>query len=132
MGTVLQRYVRFLSYVGAVYILWLAFHILLSKQNKDENDKSDCNFWTGLLLQVTNVKVIIFCITALSSYALPYTNSFFTLLLIGLFLPLTGPTCNLAWLYTGVSLQKVFEKYQRPINIIMAVSLVICAISLIL
>lgn len=62
---------------------------------------------------------------------LPYTKSFKSILLVGIVLPFTGPICNLAWLFTGAALQRFFEKYERPIDIVMAVSLFYCAASLI-
>lgn len=130
LGAVMQQYVTVLSYIGAAYILWLAFHILKSGNQADASSAKSCNFATGLMLQATNAKVIVFCITALSAYVLPYSHSFGRLLLVGMFLPLTGPSCNLIWLFAGLTLQKYFERYSRVINIVMALSLVVCAISL--
>ena len=73
LGSVLNQYVGILSWVGAAYILWLAWHMLRSSSGEAENDVTYPCFRTGLLVQLTNVKVIIFCITALSSFVLPYT-----------------------------------------------------------
>ena len=84
-----------------------------------------------MLVQLTNVKVILFCITALSGYVLPYNSSLWALLPVGLFLPLTGPVCNLVWLFAGASLQKLFANHRRTVDIVMALSLVLCAASLV-
>ena len=77
------------------------------------------------------MKVIIFCVTALSGYVLPYTRSLWALLPVGLFLPFTGPVCNLVWLFAGASLQKLFSSHRQAVNIAMALSLVLCAASLV-
>lgn len=131
LGTVMDKYVRSLSFVGAAYILWLAWHILRSSGTEAENDKGYPCFRTGLLVQFTNVKIMVACLTALSSFVLPYTNSFWTLLGVGLFLPFTGPLANLVWLFAGASLQKLFTDHRKAIDIIMAASLALCAVSLI-
>ena len=68
---------------------------------------------------------------ALSSFVLPYTKDFLSLLLVGAFLPFTGPVCNLAWLFAGVKLQKLFQQHRMVISLLMALSLAYCAISLV-
>lgn len=131
LGAVLDRYVRILSFIGAAYILWLAWHILRSSEVEVENDKELPCFRTGLLVQLTNVKVMVSCLTALSSFVLPYTDSFWALLGAGLFLPFTGPIANLVWLFTGASLQKLLMNHRKIVDIVMACSLALCAVSLI-
>ena len=42
------------------------------------------------------------------------------------------PVCNLAWLFTGVKLQRLFRRHKKVISILMAISLVYCAVSLVL
>ena len=131
LGSVLNQYVGILSWVGAAYILWLAWHMLRSSSGEAENDVTYPCFRTGLLVQLTNVKVIIFCITALSSFVLPYTDSWLVLFLTGAFLPFTGPFLNLVWLFAGASLQKLFAGHHRAVDTVMAISLALCACSLV-
>ena len=132
LGTLLNQYVGYLSWVGAAYILWMAWHILRSSGVQAEGDAATPCFRTGLLVQLTNVKVMVFCLTALSSFVLPYSTSIWALLAVGLFLPLTGPMANLVWLFAGASLQKLFLNHRRAVDIAMAASLALCAVSLVL
>ena len=46
-------------------------------------------------------------------------------------MPFTGPIANLLWLFAGASLQKLFENHRRTVDIVMAIALVLCAISLV-
>lgn len=131
LGTVLNEYVGILSWIGAAYILWLAWHMLHSSGIKVSDDRNRPCFRTGFLLQLTNVKVIISCMTALSSFVLPYSSSFWVLLAVGCFLPFTGPIANLVWLFAGVSMQKLFSNHQKTVDIVMAASLALCAVSLV-
>lgn len=132
LGALLSGYVAYLSWVGAAYLLWMAWHMLRSAGvPQAQSDPAYPSFRTGLLVNLTNVKVMIFCITALSSYVLPNTQSFFILLAVGLFMPLTGPIANLVWLFAGASLQKLFAQHRRAVDLVMAVSLALCALSLV-
>lgn len=45
---------------------------------------------------------------------------------------LGGPVANLVWLFAGAGMKRFFEKYQKPVNIVMAISLVICAVSIVM
>lgn len=156
LGEKLNNYVSYFAYIGAAYILWLAFKIFRDDRtaqdyekvyNASDDDEIDygfddleyetlkdapCNFYSGLLVQLSNVKIMVFCLTALSSYVLPHTQSFKTLLLVGIFLPFTGPIANLVWLFAGEKLQGLFERHGKILNALMALSLVLCALNLIL
>lgn len=131
LGAALSEYVGVLSWVGAAYLLWMAWHMLRPGSGDPDRDPAAPSFLTGLLVNLTNVKVIIFCIAALSSYVLPYNGSIWALLPVGIFLPFTGPLCNLVWLFAGASLQKLFASHRKTVDIAMALSLVLCAVSLV-
>lgn len=130
LGAVLDRYVGVLSWVGAAYILWMAWHMLRPAKSGGR-DPAAPSFRTGLLVQLTNVKIMVFCMTALTSYVLPHTHSFWRLLAVGLFLPFTGPVANLVWLFAGASLQKLLTDHRRAVDITMAAALALCAVSLV-
>ena len=131
LGAALDRYVGALSWVGAASLLWMAWHMLRPGGVDPDRDPAAPTFVTGLLVNLTNVKVIIFCIAALSGYVLPYNSSIWALLAVGLFLPFTGPVCNLVWLFAGASLQKLFARHRRTVDVAMALSLALCAVSLV-
>ncbi len=131
LGAALNEYVGILSWVGAAYILWMAWHTLRSAGGQRAHDPAAPCFRTGILIQLTNVKVMVSCLTILTGYVLPHNRSFWALLAVGLFLPFTGPIANLVWLFAGAALQKVFANHRRTIDIIMAIALALCAVSLI-
>lgn len=140
IGTAFQKYVRLFTFVGAAYILYLAFHVLTDQEDptkecvKTTNQKSlqDGTFLFGFLLQLTNVKIIIFCLSALTGYILPYRSDLLSLLAVGFLLPFTGPICNLVWLFSGVKLSRFYTGHRKIVNAIMAFSLFFCAVSMLL
>ncbi len=131
LGAALNEYVGFLSWIGAAYILWMAWHTLRSSGVQANQDPAKPTFRSGLFLQLTNVKIMIYCLTAMTGYVLPYTRSFWSLLAVGLFMPFTGPIANLLWLFAGASLQKLFENHRKVVDITMAIALALCAVSMV-
>lgn len=135
VGTALNQYVKWFSFIGAAYLVYLSIHMLMQNYSEDDASKTKLNepgFIRGIFVQLTNVKVLLTLSTSLSSYILPYSQNLWVLLLFGFLLIFTGPVCNLVWLFAGLSLQKLFVKHQKLVNIIMAISLFACAISLVI
>ncbi len=132
LGTMLNQYVGLLSWVGAAYLLWMAWHTLRSSSGPEGSAPEAPGFWSGLLVNLTNVKVMIFCLMALASFVLPHAKSFWPLLAAGLFLPFTGPLANLVWLFAGAALQKLFANHRKAVDIGCAAALALCAVSLVL
>lgn len=132
LGNIISDYVGCLAWVGAAYLLWMAWHMLRSAGGVlAETDPAYPSFRSGLLVQLTNVKVMIYCLTAQTAYVLPYTQKFPPLLAVALFLPFTGPMANLVWLFAGASLQKLFAQHRKTVDLVMALSLALCAVSLV-
>lgn len=130
LGAVLHQWLRILPFIGAGYILWLAWQIWHSSETAAEA-KAHCNFLTGQLVQLTNPKIMIFCVTALTTYVLPYTDNYWRLLSVAVILPFTGPVENLVWLFAGSALQSFYQSRQKALNTVMALLLVICAVSIV-
>lgn len=130
-GTALHEKLWIFSLIGFVYIMWLAVHMLKSDV-KETDGNSNCNFVSGLLVQLTNVKIMVFCITTLGAYVLPYNGTLQNLILVACILPFIGPVTNLVWIFAGDRLKNLFQNHQKTINVILAVSLMICAFNLLL
>lgn len=136
IGNALEENAGILSVLGAAYIFWLAVHLLREKQVADESPikitdgKISQYFRRGVFVQLTNVKIMFFCVTVQTTFLLPYNHSLTSAILLALILPFIGPVCNLAWLFTGAALQRFFVNYQKQVNVVMAVSLALCAVSL--
>ena len=71
LGTVMDRYVGILSWVGAAYILWMAFHMLKSSGVSAEDDPAAPTFLRGLLVQLTNVKIMEFLLEPVGGGVVP-------------------------------------------------------------
>jgi threonine/homoserine/homoserine lactone efflux protein len=122
-----------LKILGVAYMLYLAFKILTSKSSANTNDKSNKNlFLVGIMLQFVNPKGILFGLTVVSTFILPYYNSYSSYLLFSIFLGIVGLMSTFSWCLFGAMFQKLLLKYNRMFNIIMAVLLVFSAISIVI
>ena len=127
LGEVMGHYVIYLKYFGVAYILWLAWK-MLRYQGVDNAEAKDCTFTSGLIMQLTNAKMLLFELTVFTTYVLPYSDRFIHLFLVAPLLLLAGPGANFAWLYAGAYLRRFLHKYRQQVDIIMALLLVGCAL----
>lgn len=122
-----------LSILGVGYMLYLAYKILTSKDSEDRNDGSNKNFFLiGTLLQFVNPKGILFGITVVATFILPYYTSYFSYFVFSLFLGMVGFLSTFSWSLFGSIFQKFLLQYRKQFNIIMAALLVYSAISIFL
>lgn len=117
-----------LKYVGAAYILWLAIHVARSRPEAQES--RPMSFWKGFFLQFMNVKIILYAITIYTGYVLPMEPGLASLLVHAAAITVIGAAGFVTWAAAGGVFQKFLTKYYRPFNILMAVILAWCAISL--
>lgn len=118
-----------MKYIGAAYILWLAVHIAFGRPAADTVEKS-ASWMKGFLLQFVNVKIYLFGITALTGYVTDYSASLWVLLLFEIIIATIGTIATLTWVGMGVLIQKVYQKYYRVINMILALTLLECVYSM--
>lgn len=119
--------------IGAVYILYLAWKIYKSEPNTDNDyEKTTNTFISGMLLQFVNIKGILFCLTTLSTFIIPYYRSVFEIILFCIAISFVALISNLCWSLFGSLFQRFIRKNNKMINTIMALLLVYCAVSLFL
>lgn len=129
----------YLRYLGAVYLIYLAWSVIRSKpMNIDEVNKKNIasnpkkDFWKGFILQFVNVKIIIYGITAFSSFVLPNYQNLNIIICFALFLSFVGSFATFIWAIAGQKLTVFLNKHFRIVNIVMGVLLIYCAVSLFL
>ncbi|MGS4992549.1 LysE family transporter [Bacillus cereus] len=122
-----------LKILGVAYMLYLAFKIITSKGRADHNEKNNKNLFTvGIFIQFVNPKGILFGLTVVSTFILPYYNSYSSFLLLSLFLGIVGLLSTFSWSLFGSIFQKSLVKHNQLFNIIMAVLLVFSAVSIVI
>lgn len=125
----------FMTYVGAAYIFWLAWNTYKSVPNNNDNEtniKHTNRYLSGVLLQFVNPKGILYAITTVSTFIVPYYKPGFIYIAIAIFLSSMAFVSNCCWGLFGSVFQRLFIKNYKIINTVMALLLLYCAISLFL
>ncbi len=121
-----SRFTLVLGWIGAAYILWLAWQIAKSKPATGTPSVEPVGFWASLGLQFVNVKIILYGITALSTFVLPVTREPVWLISVSLLLAAIGALGNLCWALAGHLFQRLFLLYGRQLNWMLAALLGLC------
>lgn len=127
IGIAIGGYVSYLKYAGAAYLVCLAYKIYKRNGQMSERD-SEGSFWGGMIVQMTNAKMLLFELAAFSTFVLPYSNRLADLLEVSAWLALAGPGGNLAWLLAGSYLRGFFAQYGRQVDVFSAIALILCAL----
>jgi cysteine/O-acetylserine efflux protein len=117
--------------LGAGYMLYLAIKIITSKNSENNDDAGKYNsFLAGMLLQFVNPKGVLYGITVVGTFILPYHTSIVSLLLFSLFLGVVGFMSTSSWSLFGSMFQTFLAKYRNQFNVVMALLLVYSAVSI--
>ena len=120
--------IHWLSWAGAAYILWLALKIATSPATNDDLRSEPISFWASFGLQFVNVKIILYGVTALSTFVLPQTQALSWVVGVSVLLAMIGTFGNVCWALAGHLFQRLFRQYGRQLNIVLALLLVYCAV----
>lgn len=109
-------------------MIYLAIVILYKKPGGKKNDQeSGSSFLSGFMLQFINPKVILYAITVISTFVIPYTESSTSLVLFALFLGFIGFVSTSSWALFGAMFQTFLAKHDRLFSIAMALLLLYSA-----
>jgi cysteine/O-acetylserine efflux protein len=121
-----------MRYIGAAYILYLAFGILKASYTFTDNDTKPLGFMHGLILQILNPKLMIYAFTLFSAFLAPITNNALFLLLAITTLAAISFCATSTWALFGTTIKNYLHspRLNMAINILLSLSLVYVAISL--
>lgn len=122
-----------LAYIGAGYILWLAYKVFKSNHdNAEGEDAGGKNYVQGVLMQFVNPKAILFSLTIVSSFIAPYYDS--AVLLTGFAVAMAGVAfiATGCWALFGSVFKRILVRHTKIMNMVMVLLLVYAAVSLIL
>ena len=123
---------RPMLFVGAAYMLWLAWKTLRrSGEISEKETKGD--FLTGFSMQFVNPKIMLYGIMSYEAYILPvFEGNYPVLLLFALALTSVGFVNGLLWSAGGSLFKRLFSEHGKIVNTLMALLLLYCAVKLLL
>jgi cysteine/O-acetylserine efflux protein len=121
-----------LHYIGAIYILWLAYETLRMSYTFEEGDQTLMGFTRGLLLQVLNPKVVIYGLALYSTFLLPITDNLFYTIISAIFLATVALSSTSVWALFGSAIRNYLKnpKVRQLVNLALSLLLVYTAIEL--
>ena len=123
---------RPMLFVGAAYMLWLAWKTLRrSGEISEKETKGD--FLTGFSMQFVNPKIMLYGIMSYEAYILPvFEGNYPVLLLFAFVLSSVGFVNGLLWSSGGSLFKRLFSEHGKIVNTLMALLLLYCAVKLLL
>jgi cysteine/O-acetylserine efflux protein len=121
-----------MRYVGAGYILYLAFGILKASYSFTEEITDPLGFSHGFMLQIMNPKLMVYAFTLFSAFLAPITMNLIVSILTAIILAGISFCATSVWALFGTAIQAYLHKprLKTIVNIILSLSLVYTALSL--
>ena len=116
--------------LGAAYMLYLAWKVWKSSADLHTDGGKEASFISGMILQFANPKIYIYAITAMSLYILPVYQTTLSLAGFAVILSLIGASGCFIWAVFGAAFCKFFSRHAKPVNTVMALLLVYCALAI--
>lgn len=120
----------YMQLLGAAYMLYLAWKVWKTSSDLEVESRKESSFLSGMVLQFMNPKIYIYAITAMSLYILPLYHSVVALIVFVLILTIIGASGSYVWALFGSAFCRFFVKHTKGVNLVMALLLVYCAVSL--
>ena len=129
LGELVPQIIPVAKYVGAAYILYLAYRTFVRSPGGQDTDKASrpLTCVNGFLLQFLNVKILMLGIAAYSGYILPTGFSVPAVLCFALIMAACAGTGNLIWATAGTLLLPLYKRHYKLVNGVMALLLLWCA-----
>ena len=133
LGTFIPKIAPVFRFVGAGYILYLAYMTLRRKPVDMEGagQGEPLHFRDGFLLQFLNVKVIMLGLASYPGYFLSAGGGPALVALFAVSMTVCCGLGNLLWGALGQVLCPIYNRYYKGVNAVMALLLVYCAMKII-
>ncbi len=119
-----------LRYVGAGYILYLAWGIWRASYTFSERESKPLGFGHGLLLNVSNPKLVVYAFTLFASFLAPIAGQAAWLSVAALLLAAVSAVATSVWAFFGAAIKARLRdpRFTRWVNGALALFLVYAAL----
>ncbi len=123
---------RYLRWVGALYILWLAITILRSNRSLEDAKDVSGAFIKGFALQLCNPKVAVYGLTLFSTFLAAVSRQADLLFLYALIFAGTAFVATSTWALCGAAIKNRLgnDRFRKAINLLLSLMLIYTAIDL--
>ena len=132
MLTLIPASEKYLRWIGAMYILWLAVTILRSNNTMEETKEAPKAFSKGFVLQLFNPKVAVYGLTLFSTFLATLSDQAGLLALFAFLFASTAFIATSTWALCGAAIKNRLsnDSFRKRINILLSLMLIYTAIDL--
>jgi cysteine/O-acetylserine efflux protein len=122
-----------MRYVGAAYILYLAYGVLRASYAFTESNQRPLGFLHGLALNVLNPKLIVYAFTLFTAFLAPLSRDMARVFLAAVLLAATSFCSTSLWALFGTAIRTYLHdpRWRMAVNIVLCLLLVYTALTLV-
>ncbi|GKU84133.1 LysE family translocator [Niallia sp. NCCP-28] len=124
--TIIPKILYGMQIIGSLYMIYLAYQIYKMDKSKGPVNKTG-TFISGFLMQFLNPKVVIFTMTVIPSYIMPYYKTMPALTYSVIAITIIGCLAFITWVLFGTIFKEFLQKHNKAVNIMMALFIVYAA-----
>ncbi|WP_404323233.1 LysE family transporter [Cytobacillus firmus] len=119
---VIPKILIVMQLIGSFYIFYLAYKIFKSDTSKPAAIQNG-TFMSGFLMQFLNPKVVLFTMTVIPSFIMPYYTEMPAVTMSVLAITIIGFLAFITWVLFGTIFKAFLQKHDKIVNIVMAIFL---------
>ncbi len=135
LAAILPRIMLGMQIIGSLYMLYLAYQIsrkpkpkTVTEDNEADTTSGMGTFQAGFITQFVNPKVILFTMTVIPTFIMPYDPAILTLVAGVLGVTCIGFLAYTTWVMFGTIFKTFLQRNQRIANLVMTLFLIYAAV----
>lgn len=120
---VIPKILIVMQIIGSLYIFYLAYKIY-KMDTTVSTEKDAATFRSGFIMQFVNPKVVLFTMTVIPSFVMPYYTAPHILTIFVAIITAIGFLAFVTWVLFGAIFREILVKYQKLVNVSMSLFLI--------
>lgn len=125
--TIIPKLLIVMQIIGSIYMIYLAYQIYKTDTSNPTVNQS-ATLMSGFLMQFLNPKVILFSMTVVPSFILPYYSAVPAVATSILAITLIGFSAFTTWVLFGTIFKDLLMKHNKTVHVMMTLCLAYAAI----
>ncbi|TMV45172.1 LysE family translocator [Paenibacillus mesophilus] len=125
--TIIPKVLIVIQIIGSIYMFYLAYQIYKT-DTSNPTVNQPATLMSGFLMQFLNPKVILFSMTVIPSFILPYYNAIPAVATSIIAITLIGFSAFTTWVLFGTIFKEFLQKHNKTVHVVMTIFLAYAAI----
>ncbi|MFF2093841.1 LysE family translocator [Paenibacillus sp. NPDC058174] len=124
---ILPKILIAMQIAGSMYMLYLAY-LIFKTNSSNSTTTQKATFLSGFMMQFLNPKVILFALTVIPAFIMPYKSGSAAITLGIIIITGIGFLAFTTWVLFGTIFKAFLQKHNKIVNVMMALLLVYAAV----